>query len=55
MLYRSPLTRAPTRGLFIFVTSQLHCASRAERAIAPSPHNLRRGRPVHDCDMGPIS
>ncbi|KAE9294520.1 hypothetical protein PR003_g24237 [Phytophthora rubi] len=54
MLNRSPLTRAPTRGFFIFITSQQHCASRAERAIARSAHNVRRGRPVHDFDMGPI-
>ncbi|KAE9116669.1 hypothetical protein PF006_g18984 [Phytophthora fragariae] len=54
MLNRSPLTRAPTRGFLIFVTSQQHCACRAERAIARSAHNVRRGRPVHDCDMGPI-
>ncbi|KAE8904965.1 hypothetical protein PF003_g11273 [Phytophthora fragariae] len=53
MLNRSPLARA--RVFFIFVTSQQQCACRAERAIARSAHNVRRGRPVHDCDMGPIS
>ncbi|KAE9273228.1 hypothetical protein PR003_g29966 [Phytophthora rubi] len=39
MLNRSPLTRALTIGFFVFGTSQQHCTSRAERAIARSAHN----------------
>ncbi|KAE8960188.1 hypothetical protein PR002_g30303 [Phytophthora rubi] len=54
MINRSLHTRAPTRGFFIFITSQQYCTSRAERAIARYAHNVRRGSPVHDCDMGPI-